>query len=69
MRLVVSIFDATALPVRSCLLGLGLAVARHVSDTNRPSAQLVTARWCGGKRRQVPLSITELKDCFYEHSG
>lgn len=47
MRLVESIFDATALHVRklrSCLLGLGLAVARHVSDTNRPSAQLVTAR-------------------------
>lgn len=72
MRLVASIFDATALHVRklrSCLLGLGLAVARHVSDTSRPSARLVTARWCGGRRRQVSLSITELKDCFYEHSG
>ena len=72
VRLVASIFDATALHVRklrSCLLGLGLAVARHVSDTSRLSAQLVTARWCGGKRRQVPLSITELKGCFYEHSG
>jgi len=51
VRLVASIFDATALHVRklrSCLLGLGLAVARHVSDTSRLSVQLVTARWCGG---------------------